>query len=213
MPRPSPAAETFCRKTRVCALHLRKYNDALLINDTVRMIDAFQCLQQFYSTQRDMKDPTEQFLAATFEGNRGAWMGVSAGCMWGVGMPPDTPLACAENSTSLRALTGDQRYENPRLGKLEEILREHFQPHGSSRGIVFAKTRQSTHSLFSWLQDTAALCGRHIRAAVLTGTGYSNQAKHMTQVRGGREGAGSAPLCTLRGCCACCQGLGALRGC
>lgn len=133
--------------------------------------------------------------------------------MWGVGMPPDTPLACAENRTSLQALAGDQRYENPRLGKLEEILREHFQPHGSSRGIVFAKTRQSAHSLFSWLQDTATLCGRHIRAAVLTGTGYSNQAKHMTQVRGGREGAGSAPLCTLRGCCACCQGLGALRGC
>ncbi|NWR63359.1 DHX58 helicase, partial [Bucorvus abyssinicus] len=161
------AAETFCRKTRVCALHLRKYNDALLINDTVRMIDAFQCLQQFYSTERDMKDPTEQFLAATFE----------------------------ENRTSLRALAGDRRYENPRLGKLEEILREHFQPCGSSRGIVFAKTRQSAHSLLRWLQDTAALCGQHIRAAVLTGTGYSNQAKHMTQneqqdvIKQFREGA------------------------
>lgn len=67
-----PAAEMFCRKTRVCALHLRKYNDALLINDTVRMVDAFQCLQQFYSAERDKNDPTEQFLTATFEGNRGA---------------------------------------------------------------------------------------------------------------------------------------------
>ncbi|NXV15947.1 DHX58 helicase, partial [Cepphus grylle] len=147
------AAETFCRKTRVCALHLRKYNDALLINDTVRMIDAFQCLQQFYATERDRKDPTEQFLAATFE----------------------------ENRTSLQALAGDQRYENPRLGKLEEILREHFQPAGDSRGIVFTKTRQSAHSLLSWLQDTAALRGQHIRAAVLTGAGYSNQTRHMTQ--------------------------------
>ncbi|NXY75972.1 DHX58 helicase, partial [Glareola pratincola] len=67
------AAETFCRKTRVCALHLRKYNDALLVNDTVRMIDAFQCLQQFYTAERDTKDPTEQFLTATFEGNVGTW--------------------------------------------------------------------------------------------------------------------------------------------
>lgn len=67
---PLPAAETFCRKTRVCALHLRKYNDALLINDTVRMIDAFQCLQQFYTAERDAKDPTERFLTTTFEGNR-----------------------------------------------------------------------------------------------------------------------------------------------
>lgn len=79
----SPAAETFCRKTRVCALHLRKYNDALLINDTVRMIDAFQCLQQFYATERDTKDPTEQFLAATFEGNVGAWRGWFCLCLGG----------------------------------------------------------------------------------------------------------------------------------
>ncbi|NXY08030.1 DHX58 helicase, partial [Pteruthius melanotis] len=145
------AAETFCRKTRVCALHLRKYNDALLINDTVRMVDAFQCLQQFYSAERDEKDPTEQFLTATFE----------------------------ENRASLQALARDQRYENPRLGKLEGILREHFQPLGTSRGIVFTKTRQSAHSLLSWLQTTATL--RHIRADVLTGAGYSNQTRHMTQ--------------------------------
>ncbi|XP_050841554.1 ATP-dependent RNA helicase DHX58 isoform X1 [Serinus canaria] len=147
------AAEMFCRKTRVCALHLRKYNDALLINDTVRMVDAFQCLQQFYSSERDKKDPTEQFLTATFE----------------------------ENRASLQALAGDHRYENPRLAKLEGILREHFQPLGTSRGIVFTKTRQSAHSLLSWLQSTATLCGQHIRAAVLTGAGYSNQTRHMTQ--------------------------------
>ncbi|NXJ00416.1 DHX58 helicase, partial [Psophia crepitans] len=147
------AAETFCRKTRVCTLHLRKYNDALLINDTVRMIDAFECLQQFYATERDMKNPTERFLATMFE----------------------------ENRNSLQELTKDQRYENPRLGKLEEILRKHFQPLGTSRGIIFTKTRQSAHSLLSWLQDTAALRGQHIRAAVLTGAGYSNQARPMTQ--------------------------------
>lgn len=147
------AAETLCRRTRVCALHLRKYNDALLINDTVRMVDAFQCLQQFYASQRDMKDPTEQFLSTTFE----------------------------ENRATLQALAGDRRYENPRLDKLEEILREHFQPLGASRGIVFTTTRQSAHSLLSWLQDTAALRRPHIRAAVLTGAGYSNQTRPMTQ--------------------------------
>ncbi|NXK93427.1 DHX58 helicase, partial [Formicarius rufipectus] len=147
------AAEMFCRKTRVCALHLRKYNDALLINDTVRMVDAFQYLEQFYSTERDVKDPTERFLTTTFE----------------------------ENRASLQALAGDQRYENPRLNKLERILQEHFQPLGTSRGIVFTKTRQSAHSLLSWLQGTATLHGQHIRAAILTGAGYSNQTRHMTQ--------------------------------
>ncbi|XP_061873733.1 ATP-dependent RNA helicase DHX58 [Colius striatus] len=147
------AAETFSRRTRVCALHLRRYNDALLINDAVRMSDAFRCLQQFYDTERDMKDPTERFLAATFE----------------------------ENREKLQALSGDQRYENPRLSKLEEILREHFQPLGISRGIVFTKTRQCAHSLLGWLQDTGALCGQHVRAAVLTGAGCGSQTGRMTQ--------------------------------
>ncbi|XP_025971571.2 ATP-dependent RNA helicase DHX58 [Dromaius novaehollandiae] len=147
------AAETFCRKTRVCALHLRKYNDALLINDTVRMIDAFQCLREFYLLERDMKDPTERFLAATFE----------------------------ENRTCLLELAGDRQYENPLLSELEEILQEQFQSLGTSRGIVFTKTRQSAYSLHSWLKDTASLRGLDIRAAVLTGAGYSNQTKHMTQ--------------------------------
>lgn len=110
-----------------------------------------------------------------------------------VGSPPDTELTCTENRMSLQALAGDQRYENPKLGKLEEILREHFQPLGASRGIVFTKTRQSAHSLLSWLQDTAVLCRQHIKAAVLTGAGYSNQTRHMTQVSRGWEGAGQGP--------------------
>lgn len=110
-----------------------------------------------------------------------------------MGNPPDTELTCTENRMSLQALAGDQRYENPKLGKLEEILREHFQPLGTSRGIVFTKTRQSAHSLLSWLQDTAVLCGQHIKAAVLTGAGYSNQTRRMTQVSGGWEGAGQGP--------------------
>ncbi|NXX43562.1 DHX58 helicase, partial [Tricholaema leucomelas] len=161
------AAEMFCRRTRTCALHLRKYNDALLVNDTVRMLDAFQCLQQFYADKGDTQDPTERFLTDTFE----------------------------ENRASLQALAGDQRYKNPKLSKLEEVLQEHFQPHGTSRGIVFTKTRQSAHSLLSWLQDTATLRGQHIRAAVLTGAGYSNQTKPMTQneqqdvIKQFREGA------------------------
>ncbi|NXD17128.1 DHX58 helicase, partial [Nothocercus nigrocapillus] len=147
------AAETFCRKTRVCALHLRRYNDALLISDAVRMIDAFQSLSEFYLAERDLKDPTELFLATVFE----------------------------ENRSRLLELARDQQHENPRLGKLEEILQEQFQAPGTSRGIVFTRTRQCAHSLHSWLGDTASLRGLDIRAAVLTGAGYSNQTKHMTQ--------------------------------
>lgn len=65
-----PGAENFCRKTRVCAVHLRKYNDALLIHDTVRMIDAFNTLDEFYQLETAMKalqDPTERYLVQIFD--------------------------------------------------------------------------------------------------------------------------------------------------
>ncbi|XP_062991041.1 ATP-dependent RNA helicase DHX58 [Elgaria multicarinata webbii] len=149
-------AKGFCQKTRVCALHLRKYNDALLINDTVRMIDAFKTLDEFYQLQHVTKvldHPAERYLVQIFDRNR----------------------AC------LLALAEDKRYENPKLGKLQQVLQKQFQELESSRAIVFARTRQSAHSLQQWVQDNPALSGLRIKAAVLTGAGYSNQAKHMTQ--------------------------------
>lgn len=52
-----------------CALHLRKFNDALLINDTVRMVDALRLLEEFYATEeRNMLDITDQFLTGLFNG-------------------------------------------------------------------------------------------------------------------------------------------------
>ncbi|XP_066489884.1 ATP-dependent RNA helicase DHX58 isoform X2 [Tiliqua scincoides] len=149
-------AKAFCRKTRVCALHLRKYNDALLINDTVRMIDAFKTLDEFYRQENDTKvlqDPTERYLIQTFASNR----------------------------QHLLTLAEDELYENPRLHKLQEVLQNQFRELRSSRGIVFTRTRQSAHSLLRWVEDNQALLQLGIKADVLTGAGYSNQTKHMTQ--------------------------------
>ncbi|KPP77100.1 putative ATP-dependent RNA helicase DHX58 [Scleropages formosus] len=56
-----------------CALHLRKYNDALLVNDTVRMVDALRLLDNFYSNHRESRtglDGTDVFLFGLFEGER-----------------------------------------------------------------------------------------------------------------------------------------------
>lgn len=99
------------------------------------------------------------------------------------------------------------------LSKLERLLREQFQPLGTSRGIVFTTTRQSAHSLLSWLQTMATLRGQHIRAAVLTGAGYSNQTRHMTQVSGGWAELGLTPVYTFWGSCGCSLGLRALQSC
>lgn len=51
-----------------CALHLRQYNDALLIHDTLRMTDAFRSLEDFYRNVNTKIDGTDTFLMALFHG-------------------------------------------------------------------------------------------------------------------------------------------------
>ncbi|XP_053309397.1 ATP-dependent RNA helicase DHX58 isoform X2 [Spea bombifrons] len=144
------------RKKRTCALHLRKYNDSLFAHDTVRMIDAFELLDNFYQEEksiRTLEDPSERFLIQLF----------------------------CDNRATLLALAKDLKFENPKLKKLEEILQERFQSSSGSRGIIFTKTRQSTHNLHDWIIANASLREIGIKTAALTGAGASNQTKHMTQ--------------------------------
>lgn len=72
------------RKERVCAEHLKKYNDALQINDTIRMVDAYNHLTNFYKEEKNKKtvmsdddddesavskqDETDEFLIGLFHG-------------------------------------------------------------------------------------------------------------------------------------------------
>uniref|UniRef100_A0AAR2JU10 RNA helicase n=1 Tax=Pygocentrus nattereri TaxID=42514 RepID=A0AAR2JU10_PYGNA len=134
-----------------CALHLRKYNDALLINDTVRMVDALRLLQDFYRTKSENRmDATDIFLSGLFE----------------------------ENQVELRLLTLDTQNENPKLAQLQRTLVEQFQDR-NSRGILFSKTREGTRCLYDWVCANPALQSVDIRAAILTGAG--NGANHMTQ--------------------------------
>lgn len=49
------AAKEGNRKDRLCAEHLRKYNEALQINDTIRMIDAYNHLETFYKDEKEKK--------------------------------------------------------------------------------------------------------------------------------------------------------------
>ncbi|KAE8574709.1 hypothetical protein XENTR_v10003543 [Xenopus tropicalis] len=144
------------RMKRTCALHLRKYNDSLLVHDTVRMTDAYELLAEFYVTEkfiRKQNDPTDTFLIQLFD----------------------------RNQATLLELAHDSRFENPKLTKLEEILKDQFQFSSVSRGIIFTRTRQSTHSLHNWISGKDYFQKMGIKTAPLTGAGYSNQSKHMTQ--------------------------------
>lgn len=127
-----------------CALHLRQYNDALLINDTLRMIDAYRSLKDFYSTKVAM-DGTDFFLVGLFQ----------------------------ENQVELKEIAKNSQYENPKMGKLQTVLLKQFGPGEKSRGILFCKTRKSTRCLHDWVLNNGALQEAGIEAAVLTGAGNS----------------------------------------
>lgn len=67
---------------RVYALHLRHYNDALLIHDTVRAVDALAALQDFYDRERDTKTQilhAERWLLRLFDGEARREEGVQNG--------------------------------------------------------------------------------------------------------------------------------------
>ncbi|KAM3923637.1 ATP-dependent RNA helicase DHX58 [Leptodactylus fuscus] len=149
-------AETSNRRKRTCAIHLRKYNDALFLHDTVRMKDAYEFLEEYYIMEKFVKqsrDETDVFLYELFN----------------------------DNCNELLELSKNMKYENPKLKRLEEILKKHFENSSSSHGIIFTRTRQSTHSLLQWINSNASLKGLNIKCATLTGAGFSNQSKHMTQ--------------------------------
>ncbi|XP_039979860.1 probable ATP-dependent RNA helicase DHX58 [Xiphias gladius] len=149
-----------------CALHLRQYNDALLINDTLRMMDAYHSLEEFYSTKsKTAIDGTDIFLVGLFQ----------------------------ENQVELKKLARDSRYENPKMAKLESVLLKQFGPGVKSRGILFSKTRKSTHCLNDWVLNNRALQEAGIKAAILTGAGngitYMTQQEQVDTIRNFRQGS------------------------
>lgn len=147
-----------------CALHLRKFNDALLINDTVRMVDALRLLEEFYTTEtRNVLDITDEFLTGLFN----------------------------ENKVELMQLASEASYENPKLERLQRTLVDQFRDK-DSRGIIFAKTREITRCLYDWVCTNPELRRANIRAANLVGAGtgatYMTQREQKDTIKTFREG-------------------------
>ncbi|XP_059936978.1 ATP-dependent RNA helicase DHX58 isoform X3 [Mesoplodon densirostris] len=150
------AAEAGLQERRVYALHLRRYNDALLIHDTVRAVDALATLQDFYDRERTTKT---QILRAE------RWL-----------------LALFDDHKSKLAHLATHGPENPKLAVLEEILQKQFRSPDSPQGIIFTRTRQSAHSLLLWLQQQPGLQTVDIRPQLLIGAGNSSQNTQMIQM-------------------------------
>ncbi|XP_071667077.1 interferon-induced helicase C domain-containing protein 1 isoform X2 [Patagioenas fasciata] len=166
------AAKEEKRKERVCAEHLKKYNDALQINDTIRMVDAYNHLKNFYKEEKSKKtvrndddddgddepavskqDETDEFLIGLFHAKK----------------------------KQLKELARKPEYENEKLIQLRNTLMEEFTKTEEPRGIIFTKTRLSAFALFQWIKDNPKFEEVGIKAHYLIGAGHNSEMKPMTQ--------------------------------
>ncbi|XP_019715093.1 probable ATP-dependent RNA helicase DHX58, partial [Hippocampus comes] len=143
-----------------CAIHLREYNDALLINDTLLMEDALCSLKDFYR-ETTIIDDTDRFLVNLFQ----------------------------DNQAKLTTLARDLRFTNPKMEQLESTLRRHFSPSVESRGIVFSKTRKSTSCLHQWVLANDSLRSAGIKSAIITGSAGMTQQDRDKTIRNFRLGS------------------------
>ncbi|KAL8183377.1 UNVERIFIED_CONTAM: Interferon-induced helicase C domain-containing protein 1, partial [Gekko kuhli] len=162
------AAKEKNRKERVCAEHLKKYNDALQINDTIRMIDSYEHLKSFYQEEKNKKmavneeedeplqlklEETDKFLIDLFYGKE----------------------------KLLKELASKEQYENEKLAKLRRTLMVEFSKTFEPRGIIFTKTRQSAYALYQWIKENPKFEDLGVKAHYLIGAGHNSEFKPMTQ--------------------------------
>ncbi|XP_005897350.3 interferon-induced helicase C domain-containing protein 1 [Bos mutus] len=177
------AAKEGNRKDRVCAEHLRKYNEALQINDTIRMIDAYNHLETFYNDEKEKK-------FAVLLGDDSDESDDNGDDDVGDGKPPlklhetDDFLISLfwGNKKKLKKLAQNPEHENEKLIKLRNTIMEQYsRTEGSARGIIFTKTRQSAYALSQWIIENEKFSEVGVKAHHLIGAGHSSEFKPMTQ--------------------------------
>lgn len=179
------AAKDGNRRDRVCAEHLRKYNEALQINDTIRMIDAYSHLETFYTDEKEKKfaalnDSDESDDEASscndhLKGNVKKSLKLDETDEFLMNLFFD-------NKKMLKKLAENPKYENEKLIKLRNTILEQFtRSEESSRGIIFTKTRQSTYALSQWIMENEKFAEVGVKAHHLIGAGHSSEVKPMTQ--------------------------------
>ncbi|XP_054828583.1 interferon-induced helicase C domain-containing protein 1 [Eublepharis macularius] len=164
------AAKEEDRKERVCAEHLKKYNDALQINDTIRMMDAYKHLKSFYQEERSKKmaeDEEEDEITASKLDETDTFL---------------IDLFYAKEK-ELKELASKEQFENKKLTKLRETLLHEFtkEPVAKPRGIIFTKTRQSAYALYQWIKENSKFEEVGVKAHYLIGAGHNSEFKPMTQ--------------------------------
>ncbi|KAM6985025.1 interferon-induced helicase C domain-containing protein 1 [Aplochiton taeniatus] len=157
------AAKEENQKVRVCAEHLRQYNEGLQLSYTIRMCDAFSFLDKYHLEEMKKKvapevDPpiqitaTERFLFNLFK----------------------------ENKMKLRELATHPEYENKSLSELRKKILQEFTGRETARGIIFTKTRRSAIALSQWIQENPKFEEVGVKACHVIGGGDQSVVKPMT---------------------------------
>ncbi|XP_065764503.1 antiviral innate immune response receptor RIG-I [Muntiacus reevesi] len=140
-----------CKALFLYTSHLRKYNDALIINEDARVKDALNYLKNFFRNVRAAGfDAIEQDLTQRFE----------------------------EKLLELEGISMDPSNENPKLEDLSFILQEEYHLNPETRTILFAKTRALVDALKNWIEEHPRLS--FLKPGILTGRGRTNQTMGMT---------------------------------
>uniref|UniRef100_A0A3P9AEK1 RNA helicase n=1 Tax=Esox lucius TaxID=8010 RepID=A0A3P9AEK1_ESOLU len=157
------AAKEENQKVRVCAEHLRQYNEALYQNNTIRMCDAFSFLEKYFDEELKkkvapegeetiIKTDTEKFLFTLFK----------------------------DNKVKLQELAKNPQYENNSLFKLRTKILQEFTSREKARGIIFTKTRRSAIALAQWVQENPKFQEVGVKACHVIGGGDQSVVKPMT---------------------------------
>uniref|UniRef100_A0A8C1R3U4 RNA helicase n=1 Tax=Cyprinus carpio TaxID=7962 RepID=A0A8C1R3U4_CYPCA len=161
------AAKEENQKVRVCAEHLRQYNEALHQSNTIRMSDAFRFLDKYHNEELKTKSiadeegtvtitDTERFLFTLFK----------------------------DNKAKLQELMGKPQYENNSLAQLKTNILKEFSTRERARGIIFTRTRLSAIALCQWIQENPKFDEVGVSASYLIGGGDQSVVKPMTAARG-----------------------------
>ncbi|XP_074850793.1 antiviral innate immune response receptor RIG-I isoform X2 [Carettochelys insculpta] len=140
-----------CRSLFIYTEHLRKYNDALIINEDARTHDALLYLTEFFNDIRSGGfDEIDQQLTANFEAKQ----------------------------QELREASEDLLNENPKLQELAFILNEEYRFSPDTRTLLFVKTRALVAALKKWIDENPALS--YLKPETLMGRSKRNEHTGMT---------------------------------
>ncbi|XP_077583961.1 interferon-induced helicase C domain-containing protein 1 [Stigmatopora nigra] len=157
------AAKEEAKDVRVCVAHLRWYNDALILRNTIRMCDAIKFLEKKYQEVLKSKRCPEDVHVINITDTERKLLKIFR-----------------DNKMELEKLSENQAYENECLSKLQENILYQFSTRSEARGIIFTKSRQRAIALSHWIEENPKFNDFEVKAAYLIGSGDQSVVKPMT---------------------------------